>query len=66
MNKKLGWIIFYILIVGLSIFITYKRFLLLSEPEGKTIMNYALFVLFIVFTFINIRLLLKHLREYKK
>lgn len=66
MNKKLIWILLYVVIVGLSVYITYNRFVILRNPEGETIMNYALFILFIVFTFINIRLLLKHIREYKK
>ena len=66
MNKELGWIIFYVIIVGLSIFITYKRFLILSEPNGDSVMNYAMFIVFIVFTFINIRLLIKRINEYRK
>lgn len=66
MNKELGWIIFYVIIVGLSIFITYKRFLILSEAQGDTPMNYAMFIVFIVFTFINLRLLIKRINEYRK
>ena len=64
MNKKLVWILLYIVIVGFSIFITYNRFMILRNPEGETLMNYTLFGLFIVFTFINLRILIKRIKEY--
>ncbi|MGB6083192.1 hypothetical protein [Moheibacter sp.] len=63
MNKKLIWILLYVVIVGLSVYITYNRFVILRNPEGETIMNYVLFGLFIVFTLINLRILIKRIKE---
>lgn len=66
MNKSLLNIILYVIIVLASIFIVYKRYTILHEPPEQTTMNYTLLVVFILFTYINLRRLIKLIKEYKK
>lgn len=66
MNKSLLNIILYVVIVLASIFIVYKRYTILQEPSEQTTMNYILLVVFILFTYINLRRLIKLIKEYKK
>lgn len=66
MNKRLLNIILYVIIVLASIFIVYKRYTILQEPSEQTTMNYTLLVVFILFTYINLRRLIKLIKEYKK
>lgn len=66
MNKSLLNIILYVVIVLASIFIVYKRYTILQEPPEQTTMNYTLLVVFILFTYINLRRLIKLIKEYKK
>lgn len=66
MNKKFGWIILYVIIVVVSILIVYRRYIMLGEPEGDSTMNYIIFIFFIVFTYLNLRRLIKLMRDYRK
>lgn len=66
MNKNLVWIILYILIVAACIYIVVKRSLLLQESPEKNTFEFIVLILFIIFTFINLRILIKRIKEYRK
>ena len=66
MKKPLIWILIYVLIVAACIYIVVKRYLLLQESIEKNTMEYVVLIFFILFTFINLRILIKRIKEYKK
>lgn len=63
MNKRKILIFVNIIIVAASLFIVYSFYMRLTEPDGKTLMNYALFIGFTLFTFLNIRKLLHLIKQ---
>lgn len=66
MNQKLIWIILYGIIVAACIFIVVKRISFLTETNQPGTFEYIVLLFFILFTFINIRILIKRIKEYKK
>ena len=66
MNKNLVWIIIYIVIVAACIYIVVKRSLLLQESPEKNTFEFIVLIFFILFTFINLRILIKRIKEYRK
>ncbi|MBW7871534.1 MAG: hypothetical protein H3C39_10805 [Flavobacteriia bacterium] len=66
MNKRTLLIILYILIVGASIYVTYTFYTWLMKPDGGSIINYALFIGFALFTYINVKRLLSLFRNRSK
>lgn len=66
MNKNLVWIIIYIVIVAACIYIVVKRSLLLQESPEKNTFEFIVLIFFILFTFINLRILVKRIKEYMK
>lgn len=63
MNKKRGLIILNILIVAAGLFIVYSFYNRLIQPGGDTVVNYALFIGFALFTYINLK---KVIQMFKK
>lgn len=66
MNKKLLLILLYVAIVGASLFVVYSLYRRLTAPAGDTVLNYALLIGFLLFTYINFKRLLKLIRDYKQ
>ncbi|MDX9704205.1 MAG: hypothetical protein RBT46_00665 [Weeksellaceae bacterium] len=66
MAKKIGLILLYTLIVVASIFIVFRRYQLLESHQGNQIINYILIALFVGFTYINLKKLIKLIKEAKK
>ena len=66
MNKKIPLILLYVAFVVAGIFILYNRYLLIEDPNENKVLNYALIVGFIIFTYINLRRLIKLIQDYKK
>lgn len=62
----MGKIILYFIIVIVSIYIVTKRAMIVMEIDDKLNYQSLLLILFIVFTFINLRVLIKLIKEYKK
>ncbi|MFV0304410.1 MAG: hypothetical protein ACK5IC_02870 [Moheibacter sp.] len=62
----MGKIILYFIIVIASIYIVTKRAMIVMEMDNKLTYQSLLLILFIVFTFINLRVLIKSIKEYKK
>lgn len=63
MNKRTIFIIVYIVIVGASIYVTYMFYNRLMLPDGGSIINYALFIGFALFTYINFKRLISLFRK---
>lgn len=63
MNKRTLFIILYIVIVGASIYVTYKFYIQLMMPDGGSFINYALFIGFALFTYINFKRLISLFRK---
>jgi len=63
MNKRTLFIILYIVIVGASIYVTYKFYDRLMMPDGSNFINYALFIGFALFTYINFKRLINLFRK---
>jgi len=66
MNKKIPMIILYAVFVIAGIFIIYRRYLAMDDPNVNAVLNYALLVGFILFTYINLRRLINLIQDYKK
>jgi len=66
MKNQIIWILIYVLIVAACIFIVAKRYLLLQENGENSTFEYIVLLFFILFTFINLRILIKRIKEYKK
>lgn len=66
MKKLRGGILLYLVIVGVSIYIIFRWFRLMENEDEKTLFNYVIIILFILFTLINIRKLSRMIREYRK
>lgn len=62
----MGKIILYFIIVITSIYIVTKRAMIVMKMDDKLTYQSLLLILFIVFTFINLRVLIKSIKEYKK
>ncbi|HUH34522.1 MAG TPA: hypothetical protein VL022_01695 [Moheibacter sp.] len=65
MNKKLLWIVLYILIVLASIFVVYMRYTILAGGDNGYF-EYFVFGFFILFTYINLRKLIQLIKAYRK
>lgn len=66
MNKETGLIILNLLIVIASLVIVYSFYYRLTQDGGDTVTNYALFVGFALFAYINFRKLIRMIKERKK
>lgn len=66
MNNKILKILLYVFIVLASIFIVYRRYLLLDNPNQNIYLSYAILIFFIIFAYINLRVLVKLIKEYRK
>ncbi|NLN32946.1 MAG: hypothetical protein GX159_05060 [Flavobacteriaceae bacterium] len=66
MNQKIIWIILYVLIVAACIYIVINRILLLEKDVGNNLFGYIVLLFFILFTFINIRILVNRIKDYRK
>ncbi len=66
MNQKLIWIIVYIIILAACVYIIIKRSLILQNSTEQNTFEYIVLIFFILFTFINLRILIKRIKEYKE
>lgn len=65
-SNKLFRIILYVIIVAASIYIVVKRYLDLGNPVTNIYFQYIILAFFIIFAYINLRILIKLIREYRK
>lgn len=49
-----------------GIYIIYRRYEAMQNPNVNEMLNYGLMILFIAFTYINLRKLIKLIKEYKE
>lgn len=66
MKKLRGAILLYLVIVGVSIYIIFRWIKLMENDDEKTWFNYTIIILFILFTLVNIRKLMRFIRSYRK
>lgn len=66
MNQRTVYIIIYLFIVGASLFLVYRFYMRLMQEGGGSIINYALFIGFAIFTYINFKKLMVLFRGNKK
>ncbi|GEM_PF-2549083 len=65
-TNKILRIILYVIIVAASIFIVVRRTMDLNNPGINIYLKYAILVFFIIFTYINLRILIKLIKDYKQ